>query len=194
MMAAPTSGQTTGQFIGISNLHVAAMLTDVAGGAATYDTPLDMGKVLIQVQIQPSNNTAQLYADNQSIDSANSLAEVQLTFETAALPLEYQAYLLGHTVTNGVMTVGKDDVAPYVAVMFQSDKRNGKRRFVKFYKVQFQEPDETENTKGENIEYNTPTMTATAIYRLSDGKLKDVADEEAPDFSETTATNWYTTV
>ena len=193
-MAAPTSGQTTGQFIGISNLHVAAMLTDVAGGAATYDTPLDMGKVLIQVQIQPSNNTAQLYADNQSIDSANSLAEVQLTFETAALPLEYQAYLLGHTVTNGVMTVGKDDVAPYVAVMFQSDKRNGKRRFVKFYKVQFQEPDETENTKGENIEYNTPTMTATAIYRLSDGKLKDVADEEDPDFVDTTATNWYTTV
>lgn len=194
MMAAPTAGQTTGQFIGISNLHVAAMLTDVAGGAATYDTPLDMGKVLIQVQIQPSNNTAQLYADNQSIDSANSLAEVQLTFETAALPLEYQAYLLGHAVTNGVMTVGKDDVAPYIAVMFQSDKRNGKRRFVKFYKVQFQEPDETENTKGENIEYNTPTMTATAIYRLSDGKLKDVADEEAPDFDPTTATNWYTTV
>ncbi|MBQ8697429.1 MAG: phage tail protein [Schwartzia sp.] len=193
-MAAPTSGQTTGQFIGISNLHVAAMLTDVAGGAATYDTPLDMGKVLIQVQIQPSNNTAQLYADNQSIDSANSLAEVQLTFETAALPLEYQAYLLGHTVTNGVMTVGKDDNAPFVAVMFQSDKRNGKRRFVKFYKVQFQEPDETENTKGENIEYNTPTMTATAIYRLSDGKLKDVADEEAPDFSADTATSWYTTV
>ena len=193
-MASPTSGQTTGQFIGISNLHVAAMLTDVSGGAATYDTPLDMGKVLIQVQIQPSNNQAQLYADNQSIDSANSLAEVQLTFETAALPLEYQAYLLGHTVTNGVMTVGKDDVAPYVAVMFQSDKRNGKRRFVKFYKVQFQEPDETENTKGENIEYNTPTMTATAIYRLSDGKLKDVADEEAPDFAPDTATSWYTAV
>ncbi|MBQ8699890.1 MAG: phage tail protein, partial [Schwartzia sp.] len=97
-------------------------------------------------------------------------------------------------VTNGVMTVGKDDNAPFVAVMFQSDKRNGKRRFVKFYKVQFQEPDETENTKGENIEYNTPTMTATAIYRLSDGKLKDVADEEAPDFSADTATSWYTTV
>ena len=46
-MAAPTSGQTTGQFIGISNLHVAAMLTDVSGGAATYDTPLDRERKLI---------------------------------------------------------------------------------------------------------------------------------------------------
>ena len=193
-MAAPTSGQVSSQFIGISNLHVAEMLTDPAGGTATYDTPLSLGKVLIQAQIQPQNATADLYADNQSIDSASATQKVNITLNTAALPLEYQAYILGHSVTDGVMTVDKDDVPPYLAVLFESNKRNGKKRFVKYYKVQFSESDSTENTKGENIEYNTPTITGSAIYRVSDGLLGIIADEEAPDFVATTASSWYLSV
>lgn len=193
-MSAPTSGQVSAQYIGISNLHVAAQLTDPAGGTATYDTPLSLGKVLIQAQIQPQNATADLYADNQSIDSASVTQKVNITLNTAALPLEYQAYILGHSVVNGVMTVDKDDVPPYVAVLFESNKRNGKKRFVKYYKVQFAESDSTENTEGENIEYNTPTITGSAIYRVSDGLLGIIADEEAPDFVATTASSWYLSV
>lgn len=193
-MAAPSAGQVSSNFIGIQKLHVAELLTDASGGTTTYDTPLDLGKVLISVQIQPQNQEAQLYADNQSIESSNVISEYQLTFDTAALPLEYKGYLLGHTVTEGVMTVSKNDTAPYFGIAFQSDKANGKARYVKFLKVKFTEPEEKNNTKGENVEYQTPTMTATAIYRLSDGKVAEYADEEAPDFAATTATNWYTSM
>ena len=193
-MAAPTSGQTSAQYIGVSNLTVAKQLTDVAGGSATYDTPLSLGKVLIQVQLQPQTATADLYADNQSIDSVNVIQKVNISINTAALPLEYTAYLLGHSVTNGVMTVDKDDVPPYVAVMFESNKRNGKKRYVKYYKVQFSESDSTENTQGENIEYNTPTLEGSMIYRLSDGLLGIIADEEAPDYVASTGASWFSAV
>ena len=134
----PTSRLVSGQFINVQRLHVAKLLTDEAGGEAAYDTPVDLGKVLRSIDIKPSNSSAELYADGQSIDTANNTASYELTFDTAALPLEYVAYLLGHKCENGVMVANKDDVAPYFAVMFQSDKRNGSKRLMKFFKVMFQ--------------------------------------------------------
>ena len=136
-MAKPASNLVSGQFINIQKLHVAKLLTDAAGGAATYEEPIDLGKVLRSVDIKPSTSTADLYADGQSIDSASNTASYELTFDTAALPLEYIAYLLGHSFEGGQMVAHKDDVAPYFGVMFQSDKRNGGTRFLKFYKDDF---------------------------------------------------------
>ena len=191
-MSAPTGNKTSGQFISIQKLHVAKMLTDVAGTGATYETPIDFGKVLRQVDISPSNSSVDAYADGQTIDTATNTASYELTFETAALPLEYLAYLLGHAYEDGKMTANKDDVAPYFALMFQSDKRNGKKRLVKFYKVQFSEPNSTSKTKEENIEFQMPTITAKAIYRLADGNSYVYADDE--ENSSINAANWYASV
>ena len=192
--AKPASRMSSGQFINIQKLHVAKLLTDTAGGTATYEEPIDLGKVLRSIDINPSNSSADLYADGQSIDTASNTASYALTFETAALPLEYVAYLLGHSCENGVMVAGKDDIPPYFAVMFQADKRNGGTRFMKFYKVQFAEPAVKGATKEENISYQTPTLTAKAIYRLSDGNTYTYADSEGTGFEELTAENWYTGV
>lgn len=175
-------------------LHVAKLLTDEAGGEAAYDTPVDLGKVLRSIDIKPSNSSAELYADGQSIDTANNTASYELTFDTSALPLEYVAYLLGHKCENGVMVANKDDVAPYFAVMFQSDKRNGSRRYTKFFKVVFAEPSVKGATKEANISYQTPTLTAKAIYRLSDGNAYTFADTESTGFEAETAANWYSGV
>lgn len=191
-MAAPTSRKSSGQFISIQKLHVAKMLTDVAGSGATYETPIDFGKVLRQLDISPSNSTVEAYADGQTIDTANNTASYELTFETAALPLEYLAYLLGHSYSGGKMTANKDDVAPYFALMFQSDKRNGKARYIRFYKVQFSEPTSTGKTKEENIEFQMPTITAKAIYRLSDGNSYTYADDEED--ASIDADAWYASV
>ena len=189
-MSKPVSKKTSAQFISIQKMHVAKLLTDTAEGT-TYDTPVDFGKILRQVDINPTNNTVEAYADGQTIDTANNTSSYELQFETAALPLEYYAYLLGHGYENGKMTANKDDVAPYFAVMFQSDKRNGKARYSKFYKVQFSEPTQTGKTKEENLEYQYPNLTAKAIYRLSDGNVYAYGDDEDENFS---AENWYTSV
>lgn len=191
-MAKPASKLTSGQFINIQKLHVAKLLTD-SGDGATYEEPIDLGKILRSVDIKPSTSTAELYADGQSIDTATNTSSYELTFDTAALPLEYMAYLLGHTYANGVMTANKDDVAPYFAVMFQSDKRNGGVRYLKFFKCQFSEPSVSGSSKEENISYQTPTLTAKAIYRLSDGNSYTYADTESG-YEDSAINGWYKSV
>ena len=187
-----TSGITNSPFIGVDNFHIAKMLTDPAGGKATYDEILSF-PWLRSVGIEPQSDDATLYADNQAVDTANVTSKYNLTIDTATLPLEYKALLLGHTIENGVMTVTSEDTAPYFAVMFETTKRNGKKRFVKFLTVQFSEPSETAQTKEEGISYNTPSMTAVAIYR-SDKKVLLQADEEADGYTASVGESWYTSV
>ena len=189
--ANPTTGLKSAQFISVQKLHLAEITSETAA-TTTYTTPVDFGKVLRRVKITPQNSTVEAYADGQSIDTAVNTAKFELEVETAALPLEYVAWLLGHSYSAGTMTTSKDDVAPYFAMMFQSDKRNGKARFSKFYKVQFQEPETENKTKEENIEFQYPVLKATAIYRISDGKAYAYADEE--DSSFTGAASWYSAV
>ena len=187
-----TSGITNSPFIGVDNFHIAKMLADPAGGKATYDDIISF-PWLRSVGIEPQSDDATLYADNQAVDTANVTSRYNLTIDTATLPLEYKALLLGHSFEGGVMTVTSEDTAPYFAVMFETTKRNGKKRFVKFLKVQFSEPSETAQTKEEGISYNTPSMSAVAIYR-SDKKVLLQADEEADGYTASIGEGWYTSV
>lgn len=191
-MTAPTSGITNSPFIGVDNFHIAKLLTDPADGQATYDEVISF-PWLQSVSIEPQSEEATLYADNQAVDTANVTSRFSLTIDTATLPLEYKALLLGHTIENGVMTVASGDTAPYFAVMFETTKRNGKRRYVKFLKVQFAEPAETAQTKEDGITYNTPTLSATAIYR-NDKKALLQADEEAESYTASIGESWYASV
>ena len=109
------SNLMSGQFINVQKLHIAKMLTDEPNGTATYETPINLGRILRKVDIKPKTSQAELYADGQSIDSVTGTASYDLTFDTAALPLEYIAYLFGHKMENGVMVAGKADVAPFYA-------------------------------------------------------------------------------
>ena len=187
-----TSGITNSPFIGVDNFHIAKLLTDPVNGKATYDDIISF-PWLRSVSIEPQSDEATLYADNQAVDTANVTSKYSLTIDTATLPLEYKALLLGHTIENGVMTVTSEDNAPYFAIMFETTKRNGKKRYVKFLKVQFSEPSETAQTKEEGVTYNTPSMTAVAIYR-NDKKVLLQADEEADGYQVATGENWYISV
>lgn len=189
-MATVKSGITNSPFVGVTNVHLAEMLTDPADGTATYEEAFAYPWI-IEVKIQPQNNQETLYADNMSVAVANATSRYDLSINMAGVPLEYRAKLLGHKFENGKMVVSKEDAAPYFAFCFESTKQNGKKRFVRFTKVQFTEPDETSHTKEEKISYNTPTMTATAVYRTSDGISLEQADEESDGYSDTIGNEWY---
>ena len=130
-----------------------------------------------------------------SVATANDTSEYDLTIEVATLPVEYKAFLLGHTYdkTTGTIKATADDAAPYFMVMFSSTKQNGKNRFVRFAKVLFSEPDETSKTKEASVSFNTPSMSAKAIYRTSDKVVYEQADEEADGYVAATGTNWFIT-
>lgn len=186
-----TSGISNSHVIGLSNFHVAKLITDPSGGVATYESMVHIPEIM-EMGIKPNNNEASLYADNQSVDTANTTAEYELTIGLAGLPLEYKGLLLGHAVEGGILTANKEDTAPFFGVAFETMKSNGKKRFVKFTKVKFSEPEETAKTKGQNVEFNTPSLTGKAIYRLSDGDAYLQGDEESADFDSTKAENWFT--
>lgn len=192
-MSSIKSGITNSPFIGIRNLHIAKLINDPADGTAVTYGEIIAYPWLRQIQIEPQGSTETLYADNKSVAVANGTSQFNLSIETATLPLEYKALLLGHSYEDGIMTVHSEDTAPYFAVMFETTKQNGKKRFVKFLKVQFSEPSETSATKEENITYNTPSIKAIAIYR-NDGKALLQADEEAEGYVSATGANWYKSV
>ena len=198
MMAGTTatvaSGITNSPFVGVKEFHVAKLLTDPATGKATYEDMISF-PWLKQIQIKPKNNEATLYCDDMSVDTANDTSEYDLTIETGTMPLEYKAYLLGHAYdkTTGTVKATADDAAPYFMVAFTSTKKNGKKRYVKFHKVLFSEPDETSKTKEASVSFNTPSMSAKAIYRTSDKVVYEQADEEADGYVATTGTNWFIT-
>lgn len=186
-------GLTNSPFIGVQNFYVAKLINDSAGGTAEYEEAVHI-PWLRQVQIKPNSSEETLYADNASIATAKAVSKYDLTIDTATMPLEYKALLLGHKYdeTKGTVTISSEDTAPYFALMFETNKQNGKKRYVKFTKVQFSEPDENAQTKEEKITYNTPQMTATAVYRTSDHVALVQADEEAEGYTDEVGANWFT--
>ncbi|BAL83524.1 putative phage major tail protein [Selenomonas ruminantium subsp. lactilytica TAM6421] len=191
-MTTTKSGLTNAAFIGVHNFHIAELISDEAGKAPVYGESIYIPR-LREISVKPTVDNATLYADNGACETATAISDYKLTIATASLPLEYRAKLLGHKLDeNGVMQNGANDSAPYFAVMFESDKSNGKRRFVRLTKVKFSEPSDDFKTKEEKINYNTPSMEATAIYRESDKVALEQLDEEMETFTDAAAKDWYT--
>lgn len=182
-----TSGIKQSHPIGLSNLHIAEIATDTTTGV-TYGDVFSFPEI-VSISIEPQSSDATLYGDDGAVDTANTTSVYNLSVEMAQVPLEYKAFLLGHQFVDGKIVSKSTDVAPFVAIAFETLKSNGTKRYFKFLKVKFQEPTENSNTKGENIEFSTATLEARAIYRAYDNAVYNYADEEEG-FSGGAA--WYT--
>lgn len=165
--------------IGISNLHYAVQSTEeTASAAAVYGTVKAVPGT-VSANITPASNRATLYADNGPYETASSLGEITVALTLADLPLEVQADLLGHTLTDGQLDYKNSDVAPYVALMFEYLLGNGKKRCVKLYKGKFAEPSDEGTTKGENVEFQTSDIEASFVTLKNNGMWKSTKDFEA---------------
>ena len=127
-----------------------------------------------------TKNDAALYADDTIQENDNSVTGAEITLGVDDIADADQVDLLGMAKTG---TAGNDeyevtsDSAPYVGVGFvQVRKKNSIVSYVAnwFHKVQFSLPDENTNTKGEKIEWQTPTIKGKAIgvYLDNTGKLR----------------------
>ena len=182
--------------IGLKNLYYAKLLTDTApngatAGSATYDTPKKVGNA-VSVDINPTTQTAKLFGDDMAVATDISLKEISLTFETTDIPLEDQAVLFGHTYdsTSNTITAKGSDTAPYVAILFESQKHDGGVRCAKLVKGKFAPEQETINTKGENLNYQVPKLTGTFVARQSDDAWKITKDFAA----DADTSSWYASV
>ena len=146
--------------IGLNNLFY-AILTEGASETYSYGGAKSFGKA-INCNVSISNNSAKLYADD-------SLAESDTSFQSGTVSLGVDddrdtvfAEVLGHTIdASGEVVCNVNDTAPYVGLGRIVVKMVNNVRLYKaeiLYKVKFGEPSQDDQTRGESLEFSTPTI------------------------------------
>lgn len=155
--------------IGLTNFRY-GVLTEATDGTPTYGGPLTPGKA-VSCTVDITNNDASLYADDALAESDTSFAGGTVTMGLDEADLTTMANLLGHTLTEGIMTRSVDDVAPYVGLgrIVTKMVSNVQKYKVEFlYKVKFSEPSQDNQTKGESVEFSTVELQGT-VAALANG-------------------------
>lgn len=145
--------------IGLTNIWY-SKLTEAADGTPSYEGATQLGKA-VSCSTSITNNEAKLYGDDTLAESDTSFSSGTITLGVTDDDDTVFAALLGHTVSNGEVIKAATDAAPYVGVgRIVTKMVNGAYKYkVEFlYKVKFSEPSKDETTKGESIEFSTPSI------------------------------------
>lgn len=178
--------------IGLRDVHYAILQSDTPTGA-TYDTPERLVGA-ISANVNPNTSSATLFADDGPYDSASTLGEIELELNMADIPAAASNKLLGHTYKNGVLIKKASDQPPYVAVGYRSLKSNGAYRYTWLLKGKFADGEQSNQTKGDSIEYSTPTITGAFVKRDYDDAWQVEADSDDATINPETIANWFTAV
>jgi phi13 family phage major tail protein len=147
--------------------------SELTADTPTYGTGFIIGKAIAaNVSIDANDNI--LYADDSPAESDAGFAGGSIELGVDDLTDTVYATLLGHDITDGVVTASTTDVAPNFGIGFYTVRMKSGSRSYKatvLYKVQFAEPSDEAQTKAESIEWNTPTIEGT-IMALPAGEWK----------------------
>lgn len=156
-------------YIGLTNIWYSE-LTEAADGTATYAGAQNLGKA-VSASVSITNNEAMLYGDDTLAESDTSFSNGTITLGVTDDDETVFAPLLGHTIDGtGEVIKSSTDAAPYVGVgRIVTKMVNGAYKYkVEFlYKCKFSEPSRDETTKGESIEFSTPSVEGV-IASLND--------------------------
>lgn len=135
-------------------------------GLGVYETPFVFGKA-IGITVNPSYAEGSLNADDVQIEYDKEFVSAEVGLNTNTIPKESRSSVFGHRVEeDGEILFNADDENGYVGTGWVSvEKVDGKKMFTGnfLHKVKFSEPNEDYATKGENIEYKTPSITGRAV-------------------------------
>lgn len=184
--------------IGLDELYY-SKITEGAGGVETYGEPTKLAKAMsmgLSVEIAE----ATLYADDGAAEVVKEFSSGTLTLGIDDIGVSVASDITGATVDqNGVLVSTAEDVTPYVAIGFRSKKSNGKYRYFWIYKVKFAVPGTDATTRGDSVEFTTPTIEGTVMRRTkadSAGKhpWKAEVTEGDSSVSASTITGWFNEV
>lgn len=176
-----------------------ATITEGENGVETYGTPQVLAKA-IQADLTVNLAEAILYADDGADVSVKEFQSGTLSLNVNDIGTANAAALTGATVdANGALVSCSEDIPPYVAIGFRAKKPNGKYRYFWLYKVQFGIPAVNLQTKGESINFATPTIEGTVMRRNKPNTQdkhpwKSEVTEGDTGVSAATITNWFSAV
>lgn len=155
-------------YIGLARPTV-AKLTEPAN---TYSDAFTCGEA-IGIDISPQYAEGSLYGDNRKVEYDKLFKYADITLNTTRLPVKAHSVMFGHTVAegeDGVTFKGRDSTG-YVGMGFYVTERvEGADKFVAIWihKAKFSEGSENYKTQGDNIEYQTPSLSGQAVTLSSD--------------------------
>lgn len=164
-------------YIGLVKPTIAKL--DESGGAPKYTNGFACGEAM-EMSISPQYAEGSLYADDQLSEYDKEFKYADITLKTNTLPIQAHNNMFGHTVEDGttdaVLIKDKvNDDSNYVGFgIYVKEKVKGKISYIAMwiYKAKFAEGQEDYKTKGENIEYQTPSITGRATG-IADGSWRD---------------------
>ncbi len=179
--------------VGFKNIHVAKILSD-AEGVTTYDAPRKISQS-ISADVSPNFTTTTLYADDQAVEVEESLGDIDVTIGIRDLDADDYAYIMGvEKNADGVIEDRSGDSTPYMALGFEIPLSGGAgSRFYWYYKGKFTIPGNANTTKGESVEFQTPSITGKFMSR-EDGKWRARVDENDVDANSDVVRNWFNEV
>ncbi len=160
--------------------------------APKYIDGFTCGKA-IGLDISPQYAEGSLYADDGKAEYDKEFKYADITLNTSTLPRKAHEIMFGHKVDtkeNGTVNVKfrTVDEPNYVGFgIYVKEKVEGVRKYVAMwiYKAKFAEGQESFKTKGDNIEYQTPSVAGQAIG-LTDNLWKELmifdTEREAQDW------------
>ncbi len=148
-----------------------------------------------QLDAKPKTNQDKLYAEGGIWEQENSLEETAIDMDLAELSNAQYAKYVGHNVAAvGGAYSTKDDRAPYIAILYQATKSNGKKAYRVYYKGKLAEPDETAKTKEGKTDYQTHKVTATFQHLKNNGMDLYKVDEDDANCPADIATAFFASV
>ena len=165
--------------IGLDKLFY-SKITEGENGDETYAAPVALAKAMTD-ELSVELAEATLYADDGAAEVVKEFQSGTLTLGVDDIGKSVAEDLTGAVIDeNGVLISASEDGGAPVAIGFRAKKANGKYRYFWLYRVIFGIPATNLTTKGESIEFSTPSI---------EGKAEVSEDDSG--VSPTVITGWY---
>lgn len=140
----------------------------------------------VSLSITPNYAEASLYGDDMQVEYEKSFTNATISLGTTSTPIDAASVMFGHTIdksTNKV-TFKATDESNYVGMgVIAPEKVDGDNKFVALIILSAKFADSAENftTKGDQLQFNTPTVEGSAVAADDDGnwKITQIFDTEA---------------
>ena len=150
--------------IGLDSLYY-SKITEGANGAESYGTPQVLAKA-ISAELSVELNEAILYADDGAAEIVKEFKSGTLSLGIDDIGAAVASDLTGAQIdNNGVVVSAAEDGGQPVAVGFRARKSDGRYRYFWLYRVKFGVPATNLQTKGDSINFSTPTIEGTVTRR-----------------------------
>ncbi len=184
--------------IGLDKLYY-AKITEDAEGNETYGTPVRLAKA-INADISVELLEATLYADDGTDTVIKEFKSGTLSLGVNDIGVQAAQDLTGAVLdANGVLiSAGEDEPEP-VAVGFRAKAANGHYRYFWLYRVLFGIPGASLKTRGDSIEFSTPSIEGAVTRRrkvdaLGKHPWKAEVTEGVSDASDASVSGWFDAV